>query len=227
MNYLQLVQDLHGECQMSGTAPTTLVGLTGQLADLARWVKDAWTEISNLRDEWLFKLTEVSWSTASLASDYDPAAAPLSLTDHSDWVPGSFRYYTTAVGTTSEQFVDWLEYPHFRDYYLFGSRRTQVGPPIAVTSAPNKHILIGPKPDKDYTMVGQFQSFEPTLAVDADTPGIPARFHKLIVYRALQAYALTLGAPEALAKAERGEARMLPQLLRHQLPRPMIAGPLV
>lgn len=226
MNYLQLVQDLFKETRMSGTAPTTLLGLTGQLDDLARFVKDAWTEISGIREEWLFKLTEVSFSTASLASDYDPTAPPLSLTDFADWVPDSFRYYTTAQGANTEQFVKWMEYAYFRDYYLFGSRRTTPGPVIAVTSAPNKHLLVGPPPDKDYTIVGQYFSFEPTLALDADIPGIPARLHKIIVYRALQAYALDQAAPEVLAKGERGEARLMVQLMRHQLARPTVGPPL-
>lgn len=212
---------------MSGTAPATLVGLTGQLADLARFVKDAWTEISGMREDWLFKLKEVSFSTASLASDYDPTAAPLSLTDFSDWVPQSFRYYVTAVGAGSEQFVDWMAYEYFRDYYIFGSRRTEIGPTISVSASPAKHLLLGPKPDKDYTIVGQYRSFEPTLTADTDTPGIPARFHKLIVYRALQAYALDEGAPESLAKGERGEARLMPQLRRHQLDKPCVGPPLI
>ncbi len=226
MNYIQLVQDLFGEAQMSGTAPASVVGLTGELADIARYVKDAWTEISGTREEWLFKLTDVTFSTASLASDYDPTAPPLSLANFAGWVPDSFRFYDTAVGVGSEVFMEWLEYPAFRDYYLFGSRRNQLGSPIAATSAPNKHLLLGPKPDKDYTIVGQYQSFEPTLTLDADTPVIPARFHKLIVYRALQAYGLTEAAPEIIAKGERGEARLKIQLLRHQLPPPIIGGPL-
>ena len=226
MNFIQLVQDLHAESTMSGPPPTSTQNQTGQIADLVRWVRDAWNELAGIRDEWLFKLTDVTFSTASLASDYDPVAPPLSLPSFSDWVPNSFRYYPTNVGVTAEQFVGWMQYPEFRDYYLFGSWRTTKGPPIAMASAPNKHLLIGPPPDKDYTIVGQYQSYAPTLTLDTDVPGIPERFHKLIVYRALQAYALTLAAPEALAKAERGEARLMPQLMRHQLPIPQWPQPM-
>lgn len=226
MNYIQLVQDLHAESMVSSPAPSSVTNQIGQLADLVRWIKDAWNEIAGIRDEWLFKLTDVSFNTTIGVGDYDPALPPFALPNFSDWVPNSFRYFTLPAGVTSEQFVGWMQYPEFRDYYLFGSWRTTKGPPIAMCSAPNKHLLIGPLPDKVYTIIGQYQSYAPELVLDTDVPGIPARFHKLIVYRALQAYALTLAAPEALAKAERGEARLMPQLMRHQLPVPQWPQPM-
>lgn len=226
MNYLELVQDLFAETDMAGTAPTTLAGATGRTADLIRWVRDAWNEISGMKDEWLFKQTQFSFSTASLASDYDPAAAPLSLADFADWVPNTFRYYLTASGIRGEVPLAWMDYRAFRDYYLLGSRELDVGPPVAVTSAPNKHLLIGSPPDADYTIRGMYYASAPELTAETDVPGIPARLQKIIVYRALQAYGISEAAPEALAKGERGEARLILQLTRNQVATPQLAGPL-
>lgn len=211
---------------MAGTAPTTFVGATGRVADLIRWVKDAWNEIGGMKDEWWFKQTLFSFSTASLAPSYDPAAAPLSLADFADWVPDSFRYYPTATGQRGEVPVAWMQYRDFRDYYLLGSRELDPGPPVAVAASPEKHLLVGPKPNADYTIRGMYYATTPELTAEADIPGIPSRFHKLIVYRALQAYGLTEAAPETIARAERGEARLILQMTRHQAPTPQVGGPL-
>lgn len=226
MNYLALVQDLFREAEMAGTAPVTLVGLTGRQADLARWIADAWDEISDIRQEWLFKLTDVSWSTASLASSYDPTAAPLSLTDFADWKPDTFRYHLTSAGVRGEIFLRWMDYPSFRDLYLYGSRRVDTGPPLAVTSAPDKSLLVGPVPDQDYTLVGQYVSVKPRLSVDTDEPIMPERLQKMIVFKALEQYALSESAAEALAKAERGQARFGFRLRKNQLQPPTTGGPL-
>lgn len=227
MNYLQLVQDLFAESRAAGSAPTTVAGLTGLNADFARWIKDAWNELSGERDDWLFKLKDISFSTASLASSYSAGTAPLSaLDDLHEWVPFSFRYYITAEGQKSEQFMGWMQYPDFRDYYLFGNRRIDVGPPLAACSTPDKSLLIGPVPDKDYTIVGQYVSFQSELAADGDTPVMPARFHKLIVYKALEQYGIDAESPSALAKAERGKMRLKLQLARHQLEKVTTSPPM-
>ena len=227
MNYIQLVQDLFAESRAAGTAPSTVVGLTGLQQDMARWIADAWDELAETQQGWLFKKTDVTFSTASLASDYDPTAAPLSLTDFADWVPDTFRVYVTADGVGTEQYVEWMDYPAFRDYWLFNTRRTTSSIPRAVTSAPNKHLLVGPVPDQDYTIVGQYWSKITRLSDDSDEPAMPARFHKLITYRALEYYALAESAPEVLARAERGQARYMLMLTRNQLPTPQIGPPLV
>jgi hypothetical protein len=225
MNYLELVQDLFAEAELAGTAPTTVVGLTGRQQDLARWVADAWDEISDDRQDWLFKLVEFSFSTSSLAASYDPVV-DLSLTDFADWHPRSFRYYLTSVGLKSELFVADIPYPEFRDYYLYGSRHTETGPPLAVSSAPDKKLLVGPVPNTDYTIVGQYVSVKSRLTDDTDTPGMPARLHKAIVWKALEQYALSESAPEALAKAERGQLRFGFRIRKNQLPKPRIGAPL-
>ena len=160
-----------------------------------------------------------------MASEYDPAT-DIGLTDFHDFRSHTFRYYLTSTGVRSEQFLEDMAYDDFRDFWLFGSRSLDGGPPVAVATSPTKTLLVGPVPNDDYTIRGQYISLEPELSDDTDEPGCPAIFHKLIVYIAMTKYGYAEVAQEVLVRADAEENKMLRRFLRHQLPVPVTGGPL-
>lgn len=210
---------------MAGGAPTTVVGLTGELADLAKYVRDAVVEIAIERDDWLYLVRKADVTLTIGQGDYDPVT-DLGLSGLREWRRGTLRQYDPAVGHDSDVFLTWQSYPAFRDYYRFGSLIDFRGPGIAVTESPEKKLLLGPIPDKAYKLTGEYIVDIAEMAADDDVPGIPERYHPRIVYRALQPYALKEANPELLTYAKAKEAFWIQQMTRNQLQRPSIGGAL-
>src|SRR6478752_6959334 len=73
MTFLELVQELHGECGAAGRAPTTVVGVTGEAARLVRWIKKANLAVQDLWENWKFLRCEYS---ATLTAGVNTLAAP-------------------------------------------------------------------------------------------------------------------------------------------------------
>ncbi len=225
MNYLELVQDLFYEARLAGSAPTTVVGLTGELLDLARWVRDAANEIGGIRPDFLFKIQDLSFTATANVGSYSLATLGYGSTFR-EWRTTTFRQYLVSQGVASEQFVGWLPYEEFRDFYLFGSRNADRGPPVHASADQDDNLLLGPIPEADYRITAKISVDDPVLTDDTDIPGLPVNLHKLLVYRALKQYGLTEAAPEVIAKAEQGEARLKAQLYQYHLPQVHLGAPL-
>ena len=228
MNFLQIVQRLHQECGCSGPTPTTVVAQTGETKRLVDWAATAWQEIATARDDWNWLRKSFSFATVTSQQDYDPALAPLSLTDFASFAPNTFRYYITSVGTNSEQRLQWWpDFEEFENYYQFGSMRTMLGVPLGVTESPGKHLLIGPLPDATgYTIVGKYFSVPTELALDADTPALGTRYHMVIVYLAMMMYAGYDAASEVYQRGELWHKRLMTRIFNDQLPQVTLGGPL-
>lgn len=229
MIYLQLVQSLSRECGVSGPSSgiSTVANASGEAKRLCDWIAQSWREVQLEHAEWMWMLKDVQFDTVLHQQAYPPADAPLSLTDFQRWDVNSFRSYITATGIGSEMFVMPQDYKEFRDYWMFGARRTTYGRPISLTVRPNdKALMIGLAPDQTYTMIGQYYSKPTTLSADADEPEMPDQFHMIIVYRAMIHYGMYEAAPEVVQRGENMYNEMLLRLEIDQLPPVTTAGPL-
>ena len=56
--FLELTQDLHRESGAAGSAPSTVVGQTGEAQRLVKWIQRADLQIQKLWHDW-----EFLWST--------------------------------------------------------------------------------------------------------------------------------------------------------------------
>jgi hypothetical protein len=87
--------------------------------------------------------------------------------------------------------------------------------------------LLGPKPDGVFTVSGQYWKKPQALAADADEPEMPDEFHMLIVWKALEHYALYESAAESLVRAQKEQKWYMNRLEIDQLPDVQMPGPLV
>lgn len=226
MNFLALVIALKNECGVTGTDPTDVTGLTGELNRLVNWINQAWLDIQNAHPDWRWMRTSTSVGTT--ASDDTYATSEFSsVTNFSEWLTDTFRCYLTATGRSDEQFLVYLPYDQWRDYYDFGSQTTVTERPQHFTVAPNNDIRLGPIPNGAYTITGDYQKSASSLSVKTDEPGLPSQFHYIIVYRAMISYALYESAPEVLARGRGEFNRWMSRLETNQLPQISIGAPLV
>lgn len=228
LTFLGLVNRTRRECAVAGPALTTLQsGLTTEQTRFKDWVNDAWLDVQLMRSDWLWMRGSFSFATVDGVQSYTPAT--VGATNFGDWLRGSFRCYTTSVGTADEQILPFMEWATWRNVYGYGSMRTTETRPVVFTVAPDRSIYTGPVPDGTYTIVGEYHRAPVSLEADADAPStsanpMPERYQMLIVYRAMQAYGTFAAAPEIINRAAREERRLLQQLAVFSLPT-LIHGP--
>lgn len=228
MNKLQLFQKLHRECGVSGATPTSTTSVTGELARLLMWLEDAWTEIQERRPNWDWMTRSFSFQTE--ANKYEYTALEI-VPDGTlcNWRRGddSLRSHLTSAGVGTQAFMGEYPYRDFRDYYLFGTRPSSQSQPLHFAVSPANSLLLGPNPNDIYTITGEYYCNPTELTSDASVPEMPDRFHKLIVYRAMQDYGYYEAAPEVLERGLRRYNAMMFSLESDQLPDIEVGGPLV
>lgn len=230
--FLEICQRAAGESGAFNTGytlPTTVVGQTGHEGQLVQWVKDAWREIQTSRSRWQWMRAEYVGNTVASQQRY--AASDFSLTRHADWIvsydgpeDSGVTVYKQSEGVADETPLVWFEWGAFRRRLMRGSATTDEGRPTMFTVDPAMKLVLYPTPDAVYVVQGEYMKSPQTLALDADVPEMPARFHDLIWMKALLRSAAD---EEALSQYPiwRNDYQVLMNdLERDQLPRMTVAG---
>ena len=217
MNYLELCVRLREEAGITGAGPTSVIDQQGQLKRIVNWVNQAWVEIQLMRPNWLFMNVEFSFDTVAETRDY--LAADYSITDLKLWDLQSFLMYETAVGETDQQQLLYLRYSDWRSTYRVAMNSRTSDRPAFLTVLSTNKIRFEPKPDKIYTIEGEYKRTTQNFTADADVPtNFPDDFHMLIVWQALKYYGHYENAPEVLEEAEVNFDNLLYRLEIEQLP---------
>ena len=77
--FLQLCSDTRRECGVAGTGPTAVTDQSGQLENIVNWVKNAFVEIQNRHQDWLWLKSTFTFDTT--ASDDTYAYGDAAVTD--------------------------------------------------------------------------------------------------------------------------------------------------
>lgn len=215
--YLRLCNDLIGKTGIGGGPLVSMDNQAEESRRVASWINEAYQTIQNLRPNWLWMYADFSFPTAAGKSSYTPSEA--GITNFASWDARSFRITRTVDGYGGEQWLDCIDYPSFRDWYQFNGTRSQTGKPHVCAIGPDKSLLLGIAPDaQGYTITGKYFKTPVDLVLATDVPLMPARFHDLIVYEAMQSTGLYEAASEVMAESSRQYRRLKKQLENDQLP---------
>jgi len=219
--YLQLCQKLRQEVEGAGTGPSAVTGQTGVNARYVGWIADAWTELQQEHDDWLWMRKSFTVSATSGDGDYaytecTDTVSAVAIARWSRWYPYSFKCYLTASGVGAEYPLIWVPWENFRARYRYGTQTNSQ--PIHVSMDPTLKFVLGPIPNDTFTVSGDYQIGPQTLAADADEPEMPARFHNLIVYEAMIKYGFNSVAPEILSRANGEALKLRSPLIRMMRP---------
>lgn len=228
--YLQLVQKLASETgTISGTQPSTVVGQTGRLGKMARWVSDAWTMIQGIHGEWRWMRSDFSGSTVASTRAY--ASTDLGIASRfGEWIcegpdESRFSLYLTATGVADEGQLFYRDYDWFWTNCMRGAQSNDR--PSLFTITPDNKIALHPIPDAVYTIRGPYRKDAQILAADSDTPEMPSRFHDLIIDVALEFFVDVHD--EVPQTIQMHRLRRIPRFValeRDQLPPILMAGAL-
>ena len=222
MNLLQLVNQARVECGVSGPTLSTAQNLSGEALRIAAWVKQAWIDIQTSKEDWLFMRESFSFNTTAQVWEY--SATDAGLTDFGNWKRDSFRCSTVGFDHKDEQLMNFMEWTTYRNLYQYANMRQTYARPVVVSIMPNKDLAFGAIPNLAYVIDGEYYTQPVDLVDDTDVPLIPARYHMMIVYRAMMYYGGYESAPEVLSRGDFEFRRQYSRMEIDQLPT-IVSGP--
>jgi len=209
VDFLALVQSLHYEAKLPGSAPSAVTGQSGRAADLVRWTAEAYNDIQRELDgRWKWLRSNWTVNTVDGTQTYDPSdctdvddAAVITRFSAWDFDDEELPFiYLVSEGVATERELPVSHWQDFRGLYVKGSHTASVPAQLAFDHLDT--LYLGPKPNGIYKVSGSYWKNLQTLAADADEPEMPAAYHMLVVYRALVKYAYNSVSQEVLARAE-------------------------
>ena len=225
MTFLELCKRLRSEAGIAGSGPTSVASQTGELLRVVDWIKDAYRDIQDRRQDWDFLRNDFSFS-ASVAGG--ATYAKTVVTNLANWKHDerdSFRCYLTATGVNDEQWLVFEPWDKFRSTRLFGANRNNSGRPLYFSIKPDKSVMLWPTPDATYTIVGEYYKTATEFSVDGDEP-LFDRHHMAIVYNALMRYAAYVAEPALYARGEAEYKKLIRKLERDFSHNIMLGGPM-
>jgi hypothetical protein len=226
VNFLQLVTRTARECGIT-VPPTTVVNPSGAEATrLIGWVQDAWNDIQTAHQDWEWMRTTASFQTVDGQAIYTPLQCGIADGTFGMWLRDTFRCYTTAVGTNDEIEMAFTPYESWRTAYQLGALRLTRTRPIEITITPQKSIGLGPYPNGDYTVTGDYYTAPVQLTADADIPACPVQYHMAIVWKACMSYGAFEAAPEVYQRGELEFGKLMRRMTNDRLPEVNFGGAL-
>lgn len=227
MDYLGFVNRTRVECGVSGSnaALTTLIGVSGENARIANWVRAAWNDVQTVKEDWDWKRRPFEFNTVTQQQTYTPAQTGVGV-QFGNWKRDSFRCSLVGQNYADEQLLNFMEFTTFRNLYQYGNMRRTYARPVVVSITPgsSKNLAFGSIPDQPYVITGEYYAAPYDLVNDTDTLDIPTRFELLVVYRAMMYYGGYESAPEVYQRGELEFKRLMNRLNIDQLPT-IVSGP--
>jgi hypothetical protein len=221
MTFLELCRALRREAGVAGSGPLTVVGQTGELARLVDWIKDAYVDVMDLRNDWDFLRNDFSLALTTSVQTY----AKTTVSNLANWKVDSLRCYQDSIA--DERWMVYRPWTEFRDLRLYSTIRTQTGRPQEFTIKPDKSLMVWPIPDNvgSYTVTGEYYRTAPELVNDSDEPAFD-RFQMVIVWNALMRYAAWVESPTAYARAQKEYNRLIMKLQKDETQEITLGGAL-
>lgn len=216
--------------------PTT-VGATGSVGRVCNWINDAWTDIQMEHSDWEWMRSSsllgggVAFQTIDGQASYPlgtgPGTVGVDPAVFGNWIEDSFRNHTTTAGFMNENYLDPISYDWWRNSYAYGAQRMVRTRPIAIAVGPDLSLCLGPFPNGNYTITGDYYTKAADMLTDTDVPtGLPTEFHMLIVYGTMMKYGQYESAQEVYARGQEEFAGMYSRLQLLRAPHVAFGGSL-
>lgn len=198
MDFLTLCQRLRQETGIADSGPAAVTGQTGDMARLVSWINESWIRIQSSRRDWKWM-----WSKGT---------GTLSVGDETFTLPATVERLVYVLVDGFE--ITEIAYDTYRNNY----KTVPNGRPSAYSVRPDGIVVFNAKPTAAYTIDYESHSVPAYMVNNIDVPGMPARFHMMIVWGALAEYAMFDEAPELIQKARINYEQTLAELVLDQTP---------
>lgn len=208
--FLELVQDLARD---SGTLAggVNLVTVTtpssGRADKMIGWIRKAWINIQNERDDWPWMRREFTAPLTIGKARY--TAAELGIASRfGQWVGdrptgrGVFRtvtVYDPIEGKADEGQIRQVDYDQWRAMYARGAHDANRPTDWAISQL--QEMVFGATPDKPYVVSGEYRLSPQVLRENADVPELPEQYHGAIVWEAMKLLGIADESPQTASSA--------------------------
>lgn len=228
MNFLQLCQAVANDSGTVAGVPsfTSVAGASGRVAQVVGWVRDAYIDIQNERNDWLFMRRSFSAPLTIGKIEYDQT--DFGLSNVAEWLPdlpaeGWANLTLYESGLQAQEGELWqIPYQYFRQRYQRGTH--DANKPTEWAISPLNTMLIGNTPDKAYIVRGEYRATPQELLVDADIPIMPTQYHRVIVAEAIRLMARSDEAFDVVGEKSQQYDRLRNALVREQTPKMEFGG---
>lgn len=207
MNFLQLCQEANRLASMQGVVSSVSI-TSGYQYNLIKYVRDAWIDLQNLRKDWPFMRSSLTFNTVADTNEY--SLATIGVTDLKRW---HILQYTDSNG--KKQPIRKMSY----DYYITREiNNDSSGKPLRYAEDPiDRHLYLS-TPDDAYTITGYYFTQPVSLSGTTDTPTLPVSYHMLIAYLGALKMADHMGNNNLYMELEKDADFMLGNLMRDHNP---------
>ena len=212
MNYLEIAQAVRILSGAQGVGPSSVVGASGYEAALVLFVKDAWIDIQNLREDWGFLEASKSFNTVVDKSNY--SIADIFVADKDDFKVWKKASVVITIDDRKRYLIQ-LDSELFEHRYL---NQDVSGDPTYYMISLDHSLTLGLTPGRLLTIDAKYFKAPQVLKLDTDIPILPIAYHNLIVYRALQKMSIYLGTPEIFRGYSVEADKLTGSLLRSECP---------
>jgi hypothetical protein len=187
--YLQLCRDV--ERESGAVSPSSLIqnvdGATNRSAKSVAWVRDAWLDIQNRRDDWTFMRRDFSGKALAAGQGRYVPATDWSMTDVSRFERDTPRRRAIwirdpAAPERDDSPLIEIDYDRWKQDF---SRGQQASRPMFWAVSPAGELCVGPFPDKVYHLDGGYRRTAQVLTSNLDVPICREEYHQVIVWKAL------------------------------------------
>lgn len=211
--FLELFQDFVSQAGITSSTPTAVTGQSGLLLKSVNWLNKAYVDIQRKHPDWLFMYEDFDFETIAGISDYTASSVADNV---GTWDVNSFRIYKVSDGVSKERRFGYKEYFDWRRTYELGSHDNSV--PSVFTVKPSNDLAIGPPPNDEYKVSGNFYLRATSMVANGDVPILPTDFHDIIIHLALIYYAKRYSKGDVYSTATIDFQRMYGELARSQRP---------
>lgn len=231
--YLQLVKDTARE---SGTVPgyssiVSVVNQVGRVALFANWVRQAYRDIQNDRDDWRWLQADFEGTALNGVNSFAASDLSIDADRFSHWINPNdgeehMTCYPTASGIVDEEYLHERSYDRFKRAFMVGEESLKTGRPAYYAITPQNRIILHPTPDADHVLKGSYYKAPQNLAVNDDQPEMPRRYHDMIMWGALVHMATYDEAFEQIQIFQGRYDKMRQDMISENTPTIGLAGPL-
>lgn len=212
MTYLELCQELVSELGIAGgTGPTSVVGQTGILNNVCRWIREAENDINVQWKNWKFLWTEYH-EMLQAGIQVPPAPGTPAGVKVRQWDRSALYLNKETNSPSQPSFVPWEV---FRSKFAVGS--PTAGRPAFWSVRPDNTLIFDRPADAIYSITGEFWRRSVRMRVDSDMPAMPEEYHRLIVATAAVKYGNKEDAPEIISGMEAEMISLMAQIQSDQL----------
>lgn len=236
--FLELVNRVGSDSGTLGeSALSTVVGLTGRPAKIARWTNEAYRAIQNAHRHWRWMRGELTGSTTIDVQRYegstftDADTSTLIGTRFAEFIytgdgnEDRFSLYDPSIGLSSKGRIRFIKWDRF--YRECVNTAEPSGKPTAFSIDPKGRLCLSPKPDAAYTIFAPYRKSAQSLTTNSDVPEMPIDYHDVIVQVAVQFLETHDEAPTSKFQLEElRKSKAFWRLEQEQLPQFRFEGPL-